>query len=253
MKTYFYYILFAITVCVASCDKDEIDTYKGQNSVYFTWPVEGTYVNRLLAYPDSIGVSFAFIPPTINDTILMLPISVQGKLADVDRTVSVAVTDSSTAVQGEHFDLPETIVFRANQPTDSIPITFHRTPDMKENRFRLQLQLQANDDFSTEMNSKENDFTGEVLNYTKFDITISDILETPPYWVDYYFGTFTAKKLFLMSDLLGISTETFNQVVSVGDVRFYASFMKRYLAEQKLNGETVYEDDGSEMEMGPNA
>ena len=35
--------------------------------------------------------------------------------------------------------------------------------------------------------------------------------------------------------------------LTVGDMEYYNGFMKRYLADQKASGKTVYEDDGTEM------
>lgn len=249
-KNIAYIIMGLILSSFIACEKDEIDTFSGKDSIYFTWPVEGTSFNNATVYPDSTGVSFAFIPPTKNDTIIKLPVSVQGMLSDVDRKVSLKVSEESTAVKGVHFDYPERIVFRANVPTDSIPVTLYRTPEMKQESFQMILQLVENEDFSTEMAYMENESTGEILNYTKFQVSISDIIETPQYWFEPYLGDFTAKKLFLMSDVLGIPTDTFNNPVSISDMQFYGQFMARYLDEKAAAGETVYEDDGTEMEMG---
>lgn len=236
---------------LAACSNDTIDTYQGNDNVYYTWSVEGLYVNRLYVYPDSLGFTFAYKEAAVTDSIFKLPVTVQGQVLDRDRTLKVSVNPQSTAKEGVHFDLPESIKFGANLTTDSIPITFHRTPEMKSETFTLVLDLEENEDFRIEMKDKlEDEFTGEMRSYTSFKLSVNDILKQPTFWHEGFLGVFTKKKLFLISELLGIPTDHYNNIVPYSDLQFHAQFMKRYLNDKKAAGETVYEDDGTEMTMG---
>lgn len=246
-----YLCTVCLTLLVASCSKDELDTYSGKDSVYFTWPVEGTFINNIRQYPDSLGFTFAFEPQEKTDSIFRLPVSVQGSVSNQERVLNVKVLPESTAKKGVHFDLPERIVVNANTPVDSIPVIFHRIPDMKDNTYTLVLELAESQDFSVEMKGKVIDgLTGETRSFIRFQISVNDILKTPDYWFEPYLGSFTAKKMFLMSDLLRIPADYYNNRISIGETQFHGQFMQRYLNEKKAAGETVYEDDGTEMMMG---
>lgn len=55
-----------------------------------------------------------------------------------------------------------------------------------------------------------------------------------------------------MCELMDLDPMMFNQQtggvgLTVPDVQYYQSFMKRYLADQKASGNTIYEDNGTEM------
>jgi hypothetical protein len=94
--------------------------------------------------------------------------------------------------------------------------------------------------------------TQKKINYTRFKLTFTDKLIQPISWQPGIFGVFTAKKLFLMCDLMNLEPEMFNLPttapgLSIPEVLYYGSFMKRYLADQKVNGNTIYEEDGKEM------
>ncbi len=79
----------------------------------------------------------------------------------------------------------------------------------------------------------------------------NDIIKKPARWLDTYLGTFTRKKLLLMAQVLGFEPAYLDASVSIVEMTAYGKFMQRYLNEQKAAGNTVYEDDGSEMTMGP--
>lgn len=250
-------IIYICIVCIGlfsiGCSTDTIETYSSRDNIYFTWAderpdISGSFYNQNI---DSLGVSFAFIPTTTTDTIFKIPVSVQGQMSEVDRTVKVSVREESTAQQGVHFDIPDEVVFGANLRFDSIPVTLYRTPDMKNESFTIVLELLANDDFDVNMKDEVTDvLTGEVKYYTVFQLTVNDILETPQYWFEPYLGVFTAKKMTLMSELLGIPLNLYTNLVSLAETQYQGQFMQRYLNEQAAAGNTIYEDDGTPMIMG---
>lgn len=250
-------IIYICVVCISlfaiACTTDPIDTYNGRDNIYFTWADErpvitGSFANQ---YIDSLGFSFAFIPTTVTDSVFKIPVSVQGKMSDVDRTFKVSVRDESTAQEGVHFDIPDEVVFGANRTYDSIPVTLHRTADMKNDSFTIVLELLASEDFAVNMKEEvTNELTGETRKYTIFQLTVNDILETPAYWFSPFLGDFTVKKMTLMSELLNIPLDTYTEAVTLAEVQYQGQFMQRYLNEQADAGNTIYEDDGTIMMMG---
>lgn len=248
-------IIYLCVVClsflVAACSTDEINTYEGKDNVYFTWSEKRPNTSYPYQYIDSLGVSFAFMPQEVTSLVFKLPVSVQGKLQDQDREVSLRVKSESTAKPGVHFDLPETFVFRANRNVDSLPVTLYRTAEMKDEVFTMVLELLPNDNFSVGMTDKlVDEKTGEILDYTVFQLSINDVLETPRRWFAYYLGTFTAKKMTLMSELLNIPLDFYTNDVSLSETLYHGQFMQRYLNEKAAAGEPIYEEDGSLMIMG---
>ncbi|GAA4292345.1 DUF4843 domain-containing protein [Aestuariibaculum suncheonense] len=248
-----YVMLLGLSCFMLGCNEDSLDTYTGKDSIYYTWSVEGVYLGTSRTYPDSTGFTFAFKGPEITQEVYKLPVSVQGQVTDYDREISVVLDASSTAIKGVHFDLPETIVFKANQEKDSIPITLYRTEEMKDNSYSIKLNLVEGKDFVVDMKEVVLDeATGETLSFTKFELAVEDILRTPKNWYYYFLGDFSAKKLFLINEVMGIPLDFYDQDPRDYDaMRFHGSFMQRYLNEKRAAGEAIYEDDGTEMVMGP--
>ncbi|MCM0668121.1 DUF4843 domain-containing protein [Flavobacterium tyrosinilyticum] len=238
--------LFGLT----SCDKEEIETYKATNNIYFPLAVFPAYNNAPLI--DSTGFSFSFDKSNVTGRIYSIPVQVQGAVSDVDRQIKVSVDPSSTAILGTHFSLPENIVLHAGREIDSIPVRVNRTLDLKDKSVTLVLNLEENEFFTVNMKDRiTNVLTQKKIHYTRFKLTFTDKLMQPIGW-QAVFGVFTAKKFFLMCELMNLDPEMFNQAqgspgLSIPETLYYASFMKRYLADQKANGNTIYEEDGKEM------
>lgn len=83
--------------------------------------------------------------------------------------------------------------------------------------------------------------------------------EPPSQWNPYMFGEFSAKKFALICDEMDIPREEFNKKSEeagyiLSRMGYIGSYMKKYLADEKAVGRTVYEEDGiTEMTMGPQA
>lgn len=236
-----------------SCNQEEIETFKDTDNIYFSPSVFAIPISGVNVLTDSVGISFGLENPLIIEKMYKIPIRVQGKLSDVDRKVKVTVDPSSTAVQGTHFTLPDNIVMRAGHEVDTIEVKIKRTPDMKDKSMLLVLNLEENESFTTKMKTRiTNVLTGKTMSYISFKISFDDKLTVPPGWFSGFLGTFTAKKFFLMCDLMHLEPSMFNQKLgssglSISDIQYYQSFMKRYLTDQKEQGNIIYEEDGTEM------
>lgn len=237
-----------------SCSQEEIETYKDTDNIYFSTAVFATIVeNGAKVLTDSTGFSFGLDNPSITERTYFIPIRVQGKVSNVDRKVKVTVDPSSTAVLGTHFTLPENIIMRAGKELDTITIKVLRTPDMKTNGRTLILNLEENEFFTTKMQTKvTNVLTQKTMSYVRFKLSFDDKLTQPKGWYVPFLGVFTPKKFFLMCDLMDLEPAMFNQSLgavglAISDVQYYQNFMKRYLADQKASGNTIYEEDGTEM------
>ncbi|WP_426484316.1 DUF4843 domain-containing protein [Flavobacterium sp. 2] len=238
----------------SSCTKEEIETYSGKDNIYFS-PAVVSYIslNGAKVLTDSIGLSFSLDNPTITGRLFKIPIAVQGKASNVDREVKVSIDPSTTAIKGTHFTIPDKIIIPAGKVVDTIRVQVIRTPDMKKSTFSLVFNLEENEFFKTEMKTRvTNALTKKTMSFISFELTIDDLLSQPKGWIVGFFGTFSAKKFFMMCDLMHLDPVIFNSSpgavgLSIPEVQYYQSFMKRYLVEQKAAGNTIYEENGTEM------
>jgi hypothetical protein len=124
---------------------------------------------------------------------------------------------------------------------------------MKTNKFTMVLNLEENESFTTKMQTKvTNVLTKKTMSFIRFKLSFDDKLSQPTGWYVPLFGTFSAKKFFLMCNIMNLKPEMFNNKLGATglgfpDLTYYQGFMKRYLADQKAAGNTIYEVDGTEM------
>jgi len=245
-KIFFLNLILLFAISITSCTNEDIKTYQATDNIYFSPAVFPTALNGPLV--DKSALSFAYDPLSVTKRVFKIPFRVQGNSSAEDRLVSVVADASSTAVAGVHYELPSQVVMRAGKVVDTLSVTLFRTPDMKTTTFTLKLNLQENEFFKTQMTSREN----PGLRYVSYTLSFDDILTAPKGWFVPVLGVFSVKKFYLMTSLLGLDPAIFNNALggpglSVGELTFYKNFMKRYLADQKAAGNTVYEDNGSEM------
>ncbi|KAF2509443.1 DUF4843 domain-containing protein [Flavobacterium zhairuonense] len=252
-KIFILSILFLSILGFASCDHEEIATYSGTDSVYFAPSVFGISDGATTTITDSIGFTFALEKPEIVGKTYNIPVRVQGDISDIDRKVKLVVDPKSTAIAGTHFEIPQDFVIPAGKVVTDLPVKVFRTADMKKNGFLLILNLEENESFKTEMKSKEiNVLTHKRISFITFKLSFDDKLTQPIGWYASSLGVFSAKKFFLMCDLIHLDPVIFNQKLggpglAIADFMYYQAFMKRYLADQKASGNTIYEEDGKEM------
>jgi len=252
-KILIFSILFLTFIGFSSCDHEEIATYSGTDSIYFAPAVFGISDGATTTITDSIGFTFALEKPEVAGKVYNIPVYVQGKMSDVDRKVKVVVDPKSTAIAGTHFTIPENFTIPAGKIVNDLPVTVFRTADMKKNGLLLILNLEENESFNTNMKSKEvNVLTHKTISFIKFKLSFDDKLTQPIGWYAPYLGVFSAKKFFLMCNLMNLDPTIFNQKLgspglAIADFVYYQAFMKRYLADQKASGNIIYEEDGKEM------
>jgi hypothetical protein len=225
--------------------------YYGQDSVYFN------HRTGEWSFSDSVDVSFAYSPVNVRDTLLAVPVAATGTFSDKDRPVSLVADPLSTARQGMDYDLPPT-VFHAGKIADTFFIRLKRTADLTSAKKTLILRLQPNESFKTDLRYRIALTTDrDTLDLVRFTIDISDMLSAGPYWSVYtpYFGTFSLKKVRFMNQLVGMPLNfwlngepTTNVLASA---IYYAATTSRYLNEQAAQGNIIYDEDGTPMQMGP--
>ncbi|QTE21328.1 DUF4843 domain-containing protein [Polaribacter cellanae] len=254
------YIKTIIATCLVgltffACENEDIATFSGKNVIYFQWAIDGKdfAANKI----DSTSITFAYkLPSKVSDSLIKVPIKVQGFISDKDRTVKINILKTSTAKKGVHFNIADNIIVPANEIIGYIPVTLNRTADMKLKPFSLKLQLLENKNFKTNLKgSKKSSNANRLLNYTEFELTFSDILTEPDKWfiLKSWIGDFSTKKLYLFAEVNKIPVPNYNKFPDFGNFLGQLAVMKAYLAAQKNAGTPILEEDGSEMTLGPYA
>lgn len=248
------YIMAMLLLCSSSfmaCKKD-LKTYDGLSGIYFVKAVDrGSYIGV-----DTTLISFAYAKSTVKDSIMKLVVGVSGRPADKDRSFKLSINPASTAIAGQHYEIlnPDFII-PANKLQDTLRIKLKRTTSMLTQTYLLKIKLENNENFDTPMQDRIiNTATGKKLSFVNHTIWINDIIVKPKMWMEAYLGDFSRKKLFLLAEVaeikdIGVLDDS--ALTPFTKVLYYGSFMQRYLNEMKAAGKTVYEDNGSEMIMGP--
>lgn len=249
MKKIFYLISLGAAMLFTSCEKP-LETYDTKPAVYFN------EAGRLPAYQgevikDSTLISFSLLKN--QDIIMNMVITATGTPSDQDRPYKLAVSPTSTAKEGVHYQiLDKDFSIKKGETLDTIRVKFFRTPDMQTNTYLLSFNLESNDNFSTSMNSKKLT-NGNIHSFVTYRFFVNDIVKKPARWLDTYLGTFTRKKLFLMIEILGVDPSYMDTAAGVGEIVAWGKFMQRYLNEQASAGNPIYEDNGTLMVMGPSS
>lgn len=221
MRTYLLFVFFALGIW--SCDEEGFKTYDSGNYCQFAEEVE-----------DSTSISFFFYP---GKDVVEYPIVVElaGKPSSTALTYKIVVDNVSSAVEGTHVELPEVMEFEPYQVVDTCWIKLLRASDLTTSEKRLILRVESSQAVQP----------GAELNTTAI-IRVSDMIpsEAPSWFWKSYFGDYSVKKFQLFIEVTGQTDLT---DVSRNLWRIYALQLRYYLEEQKAQGKTIYEEDGSEM------
>jgi Domain of unknown function (DUF4843) len=158
-KGIFYLILFA--AILPGCKEDVPSLFAEPDGIYFSAPA------------DSMTYTFAKYPHRVTDT-LEIPVTVLGKAANKDRTITLeklAGTDLN-GMEGIHYKLLQPYTIPAGKVTTMLPVVIYRTGDMDSLSFTLKFQLKANENFVSGISAK-----------TALKIKLG-YLQKPPTWGD---------------------------------------------------------------------
>ncbi|SHN36452.1 DUF4843 domain-containing protein [Chitinophaga sp. CF418] len=242
-----FYIAAILYFALLGCRKETIDLYSGKSLLYFDYSLH-TSNQRNPERIDTTLFTFSLANEQVTDSTLKVQISLMGIQADHDRAINIQVVDSATtAIAGVHYEpLTTTYVLPANQSVVYIPVHIYRTAEMSQQQYRLQLQLQPNQDFDTTITQPD---SKKGVSTSTLTLYIDDQIAKPGRWLDGYLGTFSRKKILLICSQLNMTVNDFT-TIAVAEVIYIGKAMQRYLNQQKDSGNTIYEDDGTEMIMG---
>lgn len=244
MKKIYCYISLLFLAAIVACNS-EYEVYSGEDAIYFN------------EVSDTTRFSFTYVDSKFDTLVQEIHLKVIGQVVDYDRQVDIRFTPTN-ATEGVDFKpFDETYVVKAGEVSVVISVTMIRTAALLSEEKVIDMELFANDFFTTHYEIGSNDsITWVEAPRLKHTLIFSEFMdEAPSQWNPYLFGDFSAKKFKLICDVMDIEREKFLDYEYMGYRSSYiAKYMNRYLADEKAAGRTVYEEDGiTEMTMGPAA
>lgn len=239
MKKNRIFMLLVLLVAGYGCES-EYEDYSGTDAIYMN---ETTDTTR-----------FSFTYVDVDRQVQEIKIKTIGQVYDYDRTVNLKITPVN-AVEGVDFEpLAEQYVVKAGENSLVVPIVMIRTGALQKEEKVIDMELLENEYFKTYYDYGSGDrVTWVKTNRLKQTLIFSEFMnQRPATWDPYVLGTFSQKKFNLICNEMGIAREKFldSKYMSYR-TNYIASYMKKYLAEQKAAGNTIYEEDGvTEMTMG---
>ncbi|OQP58973.1 DUF4843 domain-containing protein [Niastella populi] len=171
-------ILLAAVALMTACKKQQIDSFHGNENLYFDIGMAG--------FRDSVLYTFAKFPGKSKDTVF-IPVRVAGnRIGDKDRTYSVKVIDTaSTALPGIHYQpLQADYLFAAGYGIQRLPVVVYNTDtNLLKQAVTLKLEIVPGEDFNAELTK---------LITTR--IVFSAKLEKPNWWDMWLGGYYSTVK-----------------------------------------------------------
>ena len=252
--------LLVMLTSFTACEKS-LMTYEGPESIYFSMqknadPEENIYL------PDA---SINLMNQVGSEVEYGLNVVVTGAPKDYDRPYRVAaVADSTTAVSGIDYILPEGGVIKAGQVSDSLYVKLLKNDELQKKSVRLYVQVLPNEHFSTNFTQFGHDGREyNVFDPRVYDLTFTSMMSKPYWWESYStsnqvengnLGYFTVKKITLLNELYSLTyadwlktDEGGTGAMNLTRVKVIYKKFALYLIEQYKNHTPVLEEDGRLM------
>ena len=158
-KRNIHIILLASILPFAGCKEDVPTVFAEPDGIYFSTPA------------DSLTYTFAKYPNRLSDT-LKIPVTVLGKAAGADRTISLEKLSGAdiNGTEGVHYKLLQPYTLPAGKVSTMLPVVIYRTGDMDSLSINFKFQLKANESFVSGISAK-----------TSLKIKVG-YLQKPPSW-----------------------------------------------------------------------
>lgn len=221
------YLLFIMSVLLLSilhsCKIDEIETYSGDNYIFFEHAGE-----EVLEY------SFSFHPGKEKDTIPVI-LRLVGGVATYDRRVNLYVDNDSTTATQSDYKLPSDIILRAGHYADTIDLVLYKSDKLLEEKFNINLRIDDSEDL----------LSGPQTN-VYLNVLFSDMLSRPGWWdagiVNNFLGEYSDAKYRFFIEATGVVDLT---DMTESEKRAYALIFRDFLRKGRDEGREFVDGDGN--------
>ena len=153
---------------------------------------------------DTTLFSFYTQPEGTTESVVEVPISMAGRVADEDRTVTVKDLGSSPFNPGSRYEIVSAVI-PAGEVTGTLQVKVYKTENLEEASDTLNFEIYGSEVFEVGLS-----------DYLHHAIIISSSLAKPSWWdstADRYVGYYSEKKLEIIYTVLG-SDEIFSSASS---------------------------------------
>lgn len=256
MKKIIPAILFLSSLPALTGCEESLDTYSGENGIYFDIRYDG---GEMLS--DTIEVHWGLKNSNVTSQKLTLTVKLFGNTAPVDRKFKIAVGadegDEKAAEEGvDYITPPLECVIPAGMAEAPIEIELLRRHNLKSNPRRVKICLVESDELkflysrAVGVTDEEGKVSVRPLDFQRV-LYMDETFPIPSWWEirgEPYFGDWSMTKAALICDVMNIDREAWVAPgeLSSGYLKFCGSFMHRWLQENPQ-----IDEDGSQMVMGP--
>lgn len=234
------YIVILLGVFLWSCSQEEMPLYNGKTCIYFN-------IKDAISSSATDEMNFSFGLLNVMDSVFQIPVMATGDLADYDRYFDF-VMDSTTAMEGVHFDLPEKGVIPAGKNAGYIAVPLHRIVD-DEKIYQLHLRLLPNETF--ELNLPEAYVSSDTVDLLRMTLNFSSSITKPMMWMDNYFGYFSVAKYNAFCEICGKDASYWEGKPNAMVHLALAGIMQAYIEQKMLEGpEAALRDPSNKQEKG---
>ena len=151
--------MILLAAILPGCKEDVPTIFAEPDGIYFSAPA------------DSMTYTFAKYPTRVSDT-LKIPITILGKPAGTDRTISIEKLSGAdlNGMEGVHYKLLQPYTLPAGKVSTMLPVVIYKTGDMDSLSFNFKFQLKTNENFVSGISAK-----------TSLKIKVG-FLQKPPTW-----------------------------------------------------------------------
>lgn len=259
--------LLAASAAIVGCE-ESLDTYEGESGIYFDTKADDNSV----MLTDTVTVHWGLKNADITSQTVKLRVKLFGNTASVDRKFSILVEtdpgDTYAAEAGiDYIEPPLEYTMKAGEAETVIEVEVLRRHNLQDNPRRLRISLVETPElkflFSRAVGYVNE--AGETLSRPldlQRVIYMDESFPIPGWWYycgDAYFGDWSMTKSALICEVMGIDREDWvdtNALVnslSQGYLKFCGRYMQKWLEEQAAQGNTILDEDGSPMVMGPDS
>ena len=162
-----YILLALLPLCLWACSEDEIKPYHGEQYLYFNHLKDGE--------EEEISVSFNNYP-TSDEVVVKIGLALIGKPFEKDAPYKLVVVNEEVKegetpnALPENYRLPESPLFKAGMPKDTLEVVLVKTDNLKED-VKLCLRLESNENFA-----------GSMPGFDQITIVFNNVISKPMWW-----------------------------------------------------------------------
>lgn len=199
IRLYKYFIPFLLLSAVVSCDKKDLVTFDGEDSLRFDY---NTITNTRA---DSLTYSFRLqLNPMLTSDTIWLKVDVVGNIDPTnDRAFKLKHLEGTTGIENTDFKFIDWKIQKDSFST-WYPVIIYRKAALKDETIRLVVGIQSNESFKDGPTGTLNIPSS---NNQKFTIIFNDKISKPDYWMytQYQYGDYSDRKFEFMIAVLGVT------------------------------------------------